>query len=340
MNKNRTLSLSITGFSMVLLILDTKIALTAALQGIDLCLKAVIPSLFPFYFLSAIINDRLLGTNIKIARPLACLCKMPEGSASILLLGLLGGYPVGASCICEAYRNGTLKWSQATRMLAFCNNAGPAFLFGMLSAVIVDRTALWVLWFIHILSALLVGMFMPDTDRAAVTVTHIPTLTPSQAMHNSVRNMGSVCGWIVLFRIILGFCQRWFLWLLPDSARILLTGILELSNGCLSLGELPCVSQRFLYAALFLSFGGVCVSMQTASVIGKLPLKAYISGKLLQTVISFVLASTAQMILFPEDHMELSVPLLISITLLLFMTLTKKAVAFRRGMRYNGENEC
>ena len=39
-----------------------------------------------------------------------------------------------------------------------------------------------------------------------------------------------------------------------------------------------------------LSFGGVCVLLQTASVTEGLPLGGYVKGKLLQTVFSFLLS--------------------------------------------------
>ncbi len=336
MKSNRTVTLSITCFSMILLILDAKTALYSAIQGLDMCVRAVIPSLFPFFFLSAIINDRLLGVNSKLLRPLSRICKIPEGSESILLLGLVGGYPVGAASIHEAYRGNALSKEQATRMLSFCNNAGPAFLFGMLAPVFENPVALWVLWGIHISSALLVGMLLPGNSGDRATLSHMPSVTPAKAMQITLRNLSLVCGWIVLFRIILGFFERWFLWLLPRELQILLCGLTELSNGCLSLSVLPCSGLRFLLAAVFLSFGGVCVCMQTASVIGDLPLKSYFIGKLLQTAITVVFAGIAQAVLFPSDHLELSVFLFFSAILLFFIPLSKKAVAFHRNISYNG----
>lgn len=335
MKQNRALTLCIAGLSMMLLILDGRTALNSASSGISICIRAVIPSLFPFFFLSAIINDRLLGTNSKLLYPIARLCKIPPGSESILLLGLVGGYPVGAAGIYEAYKSGALPKSQAMRMLSFCNNAGPAFLFGML-AQIFDISAIWALWLIHILSALAVGILIPGDSGQDIKISHSPSLTPSKAMQIALRNMVLVCGWIILFRIILGFFERWFLWLFPQSIQVLLFGILELSNGCLSLSAISCDGLRFLYAAVFLSFGGVCVSMQTASAIGDLPFKSYIHGKLLQTAISVHLAGIMQAVLFPGNHLSLSVFLYSAAFFVLFVAVSKKAVAFRRIIGYNG----
>ena len=93
-----------------------------------------------------------------------------------------------------------------------------------------------------------------------------------------------------MFRVILGFTEHWFLWLLPPVFQTVITGILELTNGCLSLAQIESVPLRFLLAAGFLSFGGICVAMQTDSVIGELSLRKYCIGKLLQTILSIAMS--------------------------------------------------
>jgi len=338
MKANRTAAMSVTAFAMLLLILDAKNALVSAVAGIDICIRTVIPSLFPFFFLSAIINDRLLGANMRMLKPIAHLCKIPENSESLLVLGLIGGYPVGASGIGTAYRSGSLSKKQAIRMLSFCNNAGPAFIFGILSPILQQSFALWILWLINIGSAVLVAILLPDSEKGTVSIIHAPSITPAQAMQISIRNIACVCGWVVLFRIILGFGDRWFLWLLPKSIQVLITGLLELSNGCLALASLPTLGLRFVYSSLFLSFGGICVGMQTASVIGQLPMKQYWLGKILQTAISFTFAGIVQVFLYPEDYLDLTIPMLMAVVILISIALWKKAVAFPRKISYNREN--
>ena len=338
MKSSRAVTLCVTAFTMVLLILDSRSAIQSAMEGIDICLRVVIPSLFPFFFLSAIINDRLLGINLKVLRPLTKICKIPAGSESLLILGLIGGYPVGAAGIQAAHHKGSLNRIQAIRMLSFCNNAGPAFLFGIIAPVFDSTLTVWALWFIHIASAILVAVFIPSLETDSVNVIHTPSISPQLAMQIAIRNTTCVCGWIVIFRMILGFCQRWFLWLLPKSVQILIMGILELSNGCLALSQIPCLGLRFLFAAIILSFGGLCVGMQTASVIGTLPLKNYWYGKVLQTAITFLLAGTSQRFLFPNDSAKIPLPLFILFFVVATVPFIKKAVAFSKKTSYNKEN--
>jgi hypothetical protein len=69
----------------------------------------------------------------------------------------------------------------------------------------------------------------------------------------------------------------------------MLWGILELTNGCIHLGTLEDPELRFAVCAVLLSFGGLCVTMQTVSVTGKLGSGLYFPGKILQTCITAAL---------------------------------------------------
>lgn len=144
-----------------LLILDSKTALAGAQSGVELCIRTVIPSLFPFFLFSILLTTSLIGRRIPILRPVCRLCRIPGGAESILIAGFLGGYPVGAQCVSQAYRAGQLSHRDARRMLGFCNNCGPAFLFGMAAALFREWWAPWSLWGIHIFSALCVGVLIP-----------------------------------------------------------------------------------------------------------------------------------------------------------------------------------
>ena len=67
-------------------------------------------------------------------------------------------------------------------------------------------------------------------------------------------------------------------------------GLLELSNGCCELLSVSDVALRFVICSGLLSFGGLCVTMQTVSVTPGLSLRDYFLGKLLQTAFSVLLA--------------------------------------------------
>lgn len=290
MNRNKRLLGLLSALGLLILILDGKTALIGASSGIELCLKTVIPSLFPFFVLSTTIIQNTLPAG-PWAKKLSSLFRLPRGMETLLLPGLLGGYPVGAQSVFHAYESKRLAKSDAERLLAFCNNAGPSFLFGIVGQMFPNRWMVWTLWGIHIAGALVAaqcimveGSFSGSSDQ---------TVTPSEnLMSKSVATMGIVCGWIILFRVIIAFLDRWFLWLLPPTIRIAFIGVLELSNGCCELSQIASLPVRFVLCSGILASGGLCVTMQTISVTHGLSLGYYWLGKMIQISVSMILSAS------------------------------------------------
>ena len=297
--KKRLIPMIFSGVGILLLILDSRSAMNGAQIGIELCIYTVIPSLFPFMVLTGVLAPAMCSSNSRILRPLSRLTGIPKGCESLFVTGILGGYPTGALSVHQAWCNGQLSGNDAKRMLAFCSNAGPAFLFGMLGSKFPQQWMLWLLWGIHIISALLVGMLLPKNRniQGNEVSAYVPGFT--QSLKNAVAAMAYVCGWIILFRVILAFCDRWFLWLLPKAAQTACYGLLELTNGCAALDQVQSVGARFILCSALLAFGGICVVLQTVSVTRKLGLGAYLPGKVLQTLLSILLSGCVQWICFP-----------------------------------------
>ena len=111
-------------------------SMSAAREGLMLCYNVIIPSLFPFFVLSALVVD--LGLAGYIGRALEGfmrpLFNVPGACASAFVLGFVGGYPVGARTALSLYQKGMCTKTEAERLLSFCNNSGPAFILGVVGA--------------------------------------------------------------------------------------------------------------------------------------------------------------------------------------------------------------
>ena len=339
--KKPTIRIIAASAGLLFLILDSKTALTGALEGINLCIYSVIPTLFPFFVLSGIITSSLSCLQIKPLKAVGKLCGIPLGMESLLIVGLLGGYPVGAQNIYHMYRDGLLNKNDARRMLGFCNNAGPAFIFGIAGCLFRSPCCAWVLWIIHIISAILVGMILPQKSHAVVSFSESYTITLIESVVRSIRALCQVCSWIVLFRIILAALQHWILWLLPDGYTPLIYGSLELVNGFHALYDIPAEGVRFMLSAAFLAIGGGCIAMQTLAVTHELGAGWYFPGKILQCLISLVLAFVTQLFLFDENHTVTDyTPFAFVFAALIVISIPyaakfKKIVAFPREPVYN-----
>lgn len=285
--------------AMLLLIIYSDKAIEYAFEGVQLCIQSVIPSLFPFILISGSLTGALSEINVPSIKPLNKLLGIPRGGELFIVLGFLGGYPVGAKNVIDAHRSGLLKTDTAKRMLSFCNNAGPAFIFGIVSSQFQRPAVGWYLWGILILSSLICGALLPGKPVMGSIPNRQQRQKTPNMLTNAVKAMGSICGWVVIFRVFLGLVEQWLPDQLPNEPNVLFTGLLELTNGCMRLKSIPNEFDRFAVSAVLLSFGGICVTMQTLTVAGDLKMDGYLPGKVLQCCISYILCLAFQPILFP-----------------------------------------
>ena len=290
-------------------------ALEGARAGLDLCASVIVPSLFPFFVLSALILDlglaEALGQALSpLMRPLF---RLDGVCASALALGLVGGYPVGARTAIELYKNGRCSRTEAERMLAFCNNSGPAFVFGAVGAGVFGQSRIGLLLYgVHLLSSLLVGLlfrFYPERSggRRTVESATAPPKPLAAAFTGAVTGaMGSalhISAFVLLFSILIRLlrCSGVLPALVATLTTLLaplkvegvwiaawLTGLLELSGGVWALSELNHLPVSMTLAAFMLGWAGLSVHCQTLSFLGGsgLSCRSYFLGKLLHGVIS------------------------------------------------------
>lgn len=278
--------LSVTGT--LILILDGKTALSGAAEGIELCLRTVIPALFPFMILSSVFLSCATALPWK-GTVFSTVFRFPPGEGFLALPCFLGGYPMGAQSVCKVYQEGRLQKDAAQRLLAFSNNAGPSFVFGVVGQMFPKAWFPWALWGIHIAGALAAAHCVSITGSAQHSGRQ-PSKPSGDLMVGAVKTMGVICGWVILFRVLIAFLNRWFLWFLPETPRIALIGLLELSNGCCELPKIPDIRVRFMLCSGMLAAGGLCVTAQTSSVTKGLSLRYYFLGKVIQILVSLMIS--------------------------------------------------
>ena len=113
----------------------------------------IIPALFPFFVLSILLNRLgLPGMLGKLFAPFASrLYGISGAGASALLIGLTGGYPLGAAYIADMERQGSITASEGERLLGFCNNSGPAFIIGAVGSGVFGSVKIGLLLYaVHI----------------------------------------------------------------------------------------------------------------------------------------------------------------------------------------------
>ena len=172
-------------------------AVAACRTGLRLCVELILPSLFPFFVLSALLGK--LGLPALLGRRLAPLGERlfhvsGEGMTA-LFMGLLGGYPLGAAYVAELAESGRVSDEEASRLLGFCNNSGPAFFLGAIGTGVFGGVK-WglLLYLVHVLAAVLTGLLLRGDEIAPKAESSpSPPLPFSRALPEAVHQALSAC---------------------------------------------------------------------------------------------------------------------------------------------------
>ena len=278
---------------MALLLVRSAVAGEAVRRGLALCARSVIPALFPYFVVSGLFTS--LGFAEGVGRRLAPVTEHLFGvggaGASALFLGLLGGYPVGGRTAGQLYRAGRLEKDEAQRLLAFCNNAGPSFILGVVGLGCFQSLRAGVLLYvIHALSAVLVGVLQKKKGHPRRSAPR-PLSPPEKILPAFIRSvqdsagaMVRICGFVVFALVVQALLAE-----LTGITHPAALGFIELTGGVVRLGS---SETDFVWAAALLGWGGLSVHGQTAAVLAGTGLRMdrYFLGKLLQAAVSAVLA--------------------------------------------------
>ena len=266
-------------------------------EALSLCAHSVIPALFPFLVASSLLLDLGFGELVSpwLAGFMEPLFRVSGSGSSALLLGLVGGYPIGAKTAAELYRNGLVSRVEAERLLAFANNSNPVFLISVLGAGVFGsvRVGVW-LWLIHVLSALLTGLLFRNSGKGSgrqsvsrkipVRVVRFTTAFV-EAVRASLSGILSVCAFVTFFYVLARPLAA-----LGGRLGTALVGLTEL----FSLTPLLTADRfGFILASGCAGWGGLSVLCQTAAVLdgSGLSLKNCFQGKAVQGTLSAVLAA-------------------------------------------------
>ena len=281
-------------------------AIAGAKDGLTLCFNVIVPSLFPFFVLSSLVVD--LGLAAYLGRALEGLMRplfrVSGSCAAAVALGFIGGYPVGARTALQLYQQGLCSKTEAERLLAFCNNSGPAFILGVVGAGIFGDSRIgFLLYLTHALASLLVGLlfrFYRGSERKHTPQSHpkpIQTVTVpaafTAAVTRSLQSTLNICAFVVFFAVVLQLFSVYGVFAAlaqllslagfqPVWAQRLVAGLLELSSGVSSLRGTTQLAGRVSMAAFMLGWAGLSVHCQVLSFLvdSGLSARTYLIGKL------------------------------------------------------------
>ena len=290
----------------------------AVTEGLKLWIACVLPALFPYFFITAVLAS--LNVTGKIGSLLSPVTTRLFNCGGItgyaFFMSVISGYPVGAKLISDFRNENLISPAESVRAAAFCSTSSPMFLIGSVGNIMFKSSLFGFLLFItNILSAVLTGIlfsFYRRKEKPVAKTVSLPVKTDNvlyDGVYSAVISVSVVGGLITLFYLfteilfsigimppVIGGLEK-----LTGSravAESLCCGLLECTRGLQALSSQPLSPFSLPVAAAICGFGGLSIIMQSVAYLKKAKIKTapFFLAKILTAVFGFGLGTSLSFI--------------------------------------------
>lgn len=302
-----------------LMLLHSSETMAGALNGLNLWLFTVVPSLLPYMIISAFLTEN--GSFRFLSRFLSPVTKhifkLSEECGYVILLGFLCGYPIGSKLSADLIKRNEISVREGQVLISFCNNVSPAFMVTFLIGGVIDIPSfssilLAVMLGVPLLLGILfsrISLYLEQTqtknnkiNKKSTVIRTSSTYRASQkqtisakngsfdsCITSSFENCFRLGGYIILFSILSEFIRN----ALTEAPLLQnrICALLEITSGLNIYADNICPAYILLTECpAFTAFGGICCLMQTHSMIkgSGLSLRLYFFAKLLTGAVTFL----------------------------------------------------
>ncbi|MDP4120503.1 MAG: hypothetical protein Q8876_05550 [Bacillota bacterium] len=292
-------------------------------DGLVFCGEILIPSLFPFMFLASFFVKSGLAdvSGSMYGRLTEKIFRLPGATFGTVILGLVGGYPIGARGVKELYENGEINEEQAQRMMQYLVCAGPAFVISFIGAKIYNSMEIGVILFLsQLITAILLGVVSARFVKSERTQSIQKAVKPKkdfsasfvESCSDASKGMFSMCGMVILFSAFLGvlnscgFSEIMHSILLcfnlsDGTSANAFPMMFEITKGCFL-----CLNQAVPveFMAFAVGFGGICVHFQVFSILSSMNINKikFILFRFVHGIIAAIITGIALRIFSPSEE--------------------------------------
>lgn len=273
----------------ILILINPQAATDGIKNGITLLLTTVIPSLFPFLVIASYMASSNAFTSLAgiFEKATTSLFKISASGFIPIVMGFLGGYPVGAKITADLYKANRISQNEAERLLYFTVNSGPAFTITAVGVgMLHNYYAGLILFASGILTSLTLGFFCRFLgDGSYMNFSVKKEKNNSLVFINSVSSGANaiinISAWILTFSCFSAIINQFNF---NENLKLFLNAVLEVTNGCKlcsTVASLPLISA-------ILGFGGLAVVAQVSPYFSscKVSLKNFIVSRILNASLS------------------------------------------------------
>ncbi len=236
---------------LIVLMIFPEPAKEGTINGLLICGRIIIPSLFAFCAVLGFIIKCDFIKKLKVNKALI-----------IFIFSLFGGYPMGAKMLSLSVENGDISKENAPKMLPFLINCGPSFAISVIGLGFLNSKALGIiLYFSNCLSSFLFYLFSRKNLRISPQNKPINPRNeiPIDNFVNSCFDAANTCIKVSIFIVIFSVINS-YLGLI--SKRFSFMKILILLNEVTFSAR---SANNIYFLSFILSFAGFCIWLQIFS---------------------------------------------------------------------------
>lgn len=270
-------------------------------SGLVFCVSVLVPSLFIFMILSSYISNikAINYINKLLKKPTEKFFNLPKESAGVIIMSLLGGYPVGAKSCASLYESGSINIEQAKKlsMIAVCS--GPGFILNYIGRALMHNNKAGTIllcsqYISFFVVAVIVGKLIKVKDETVEIKSHTKKFGIIDAVSSGCTATINMCAIVTAFSAVISVSDSIFSFSSPLSNAVCST--LEVTTACNRL-----INTQPLYVISFITgFGGLSVHCQIFSILKDIKINKplFFFLRILQGIISAI-TTYILLILFP-----------------------------------------
>jgi len=282
-------------------------------EGVFNGLKIWVNNMIPYLLPMSILSNILLQYNFlyRISEKLSFLSNKIFNSKYAFIpyfISFVVGYPSGAMTVNTMASFKRIDSSEANALMVFTNNCSFQFMAGAVSfSMLGDLKLAKYIAIPHLLGALLIGIIIKKgsistaftKEKKHKYISFYDAFNSS--IYKSITSILSIGGVIVIFSVFSNFFDNLLISVskylplsinLSDIIHSVLTGILEISNGCsVTASSVLPLDVKLIIINFLISFSGISVIFQTIAVTNDFDFRIsnYVFYKAIQGILSVII---------------------------------------------------
>lgn len=274
MNKKNIIIIYIFIILELLILFNSNIIIKSVNSSSLMFIKKIFPSLFP----TMVIGNILIKSNVYLIIPKkikAFLFKkfnFSNSTMELFIISLITGSPSSAMYINNYLNSSLINKKEAEALLCSTHFINPLFIVAGVGVGVFNNVKIGFVLFIMLFISTLIKIYLnknnfKNSKKKIINIKNTNLITNiTSSIKESINALLLIFGIVVIFNILVSLVSH--ILDLSELSSCVINGLLEMTGGIIKLSNLNVnIYIKIFLAYYFLNFGGLCIQMQSMSMI-------------------------------------------------------------------------